>query len=768
MLDKIEVIVRPLRLAVLPRAGDLTAYRQAIELNTAHWGGIFNPIVSVATAKRSRTVSAGSYPAIESALSRFDPDYIIPIGCNFSSKASHLSERVLSLENALQTGPDRAPRIGIAMSDVLQHWYRRELRFVAKDPVQAATFAGTDKGLDLIVGSAFGILRREADALAFSRALDVEHIAVSESDIVRTYMQPTLSPIAATRFGVQCNPTSRHEPESILLILDPISSEDALDLWNLRACGKSVIPWPSGNDPSELRQLVGHFEANRSRYTNVAARVFRTRSVSDAVQRKIIDLLANLIGGIVHCGELPRPGDPGYSTFVDSSSIEHKSGTRLATIDRTWGLRLSFKPLVPEFARFRGALPCCVNVIGRLPEGNPDIPSGIKHIDRLIHTAADKVRLSRQGLAVLATPFTHCELRLPSRFDVLAAWMKNSDAQIELSDAGKIAASLIDAVGEPSSFHVLASREILELLNNLAHGEIEVDELGANVGSRAGTSRKVRANVIHKDRLFGSLLKINNGDKHVAQNHLDSLCSIGVIKPGLYLQCHHCSQRTWFALDRVSYSLICERCTKSFEFPSSKPPTDWYYRAVGPFSVENFARGAYTVALALGTLVNRAASREAWIPSFKVVGEEIEADFGFLTRSRSRESWRNTVVVFGECKSFNRFEPRDFRRARILFKRFPGAIIAFCTLNDKLSSAEKRGLKSINPWLLKQRKVVRSGSFLVLTGVEQIGLEGLPNCWREKGPPYDQFGNDFDVLNDILALCSTTQKIHLEQNHRLT
>ncbi len=52
-------------------------------------------------------------------------------------------------------------------------------------------------------------------------------------------------------------------------------------------------------------------------------------------------------------------------------------------------------------------------------------------------------------------------------------------------------------------------------------------------------------------------------------------------------------------------------------------------------------------------------------------------------------------LVLGECKSFNRFEEKDFERARRAGQLFPGAVLCFCTFNDWLDPSEIKGLKRI-------------------------------------------------------------------------
>jgi CubicO group peptidase (beta-lactamase class C family) len=58
----------------------------------------------------------------------------------------------------------------------------------------------------------------------------------------------------------------------------------------------------------------------------------------------------------------------------------------------------------------------------------------------------------------------------------------------------------------------------------------------------------------------------------------------------------------WVGLAAMSDQLICERCLGPFAFPQGTldfEHTPWRYRVVGPFSVPDFAGGAYATVLAL-------------------------------------------------------------------------------------------------------------------------------------------------------------------------
>jgi hypothetical protein len=61
-------------------------------------------------------------------------------------------------------------------------------------------------------------------------------------------------------------------------------------------------------------------------------------------------------------------------------------------------------------------------------------------------------------------------------------------------------------------------------------------------------------------------------------------------------------KKNWYGLGNLREQLTCERCLKAFDFPQGSLDfrhTPWQYRVVGPFSVPNYAGGAYATVLAL-------------------------------------------------------------------------------------------------------------------------------------------------------------------------
>ena len=130
--------------------------------------------------------------------------------------------------------------------------------------------------------------------------------------------------------------------------------------------------------------------------------------------------------------------------------------------------------------------------------------------------------------------------------------------------------------------------------------------------------------------------------------------------------------------------------------------------------------------------------------------------------------WQDTAfgetqeeMLFAECKSYNRFEKKDFDRMSAIAKEFPGAILAFCTLRKKLEPREIRELKRLTKTGMKYWKAERPiNPVLILTGHELFDHVGAPHCWKDVAVP-----DWAKRVHSILELCNATQSIHLGLPH---
>ncbi|MCA9627291.1 MAG: hypothetical protein KC766_06480, partial [Myxococcales bacterium] len=133
---------------------------------------------------------------------------------------------------------------------------------------------------------------------------------------------------------------------------------------------------------------------------------------------------------------------------------------------------------------------------------------------------------------------------------------------------------------------------------------------------------------------------------------------------------------------------------------------------------------------------------------------ENELDFAMLWQEDG--PWTSPMrVIFGECKTFGRFEKKDVQRMRAVARAFPGAFLVFANLNERLTADEAR---LIQPLATSGRRQWRN-PVVVLTAGELANDWNPPTCWK-KGKAAT-VAQAIPPLMSLTALADATQQIHL-------
>jgi hypothetical protein len=247
---------------------------------------------------------------------------------------------------------------------------------------------------------------------------------------------------------------------------------------------------------------------------------------------------------------------------------------------------------------------------------------------------------------------------------------------------------------------------------------------------------------------------------HIYNPH-EYLISKNIFRVGSRIQCPACKRRSWYSLDTLKEQLTCPKCLNNFLAVGNIDNSDWCYKTAGPFSIPRYADGGYCVLLATNFFSGHQMMSLRTTPafSFKATdgkGGELEADFALLWQEFMFGT-ASDGVVFGECKTFGEFKARDFERAKYIAKKFPGAILAFCTLRKNLNEKEIDEVKKIAKngrkyW--KHEKPINP--ILILTGNELLTHSRPPYCWKNMG-----LAQSFDHVHGLLEICDATQQIYL-------
>jgi hypothetical protein len=305
-------------------------------------------------------------------------------------------------------------------------------------------------------------------------------------------------------------------------------------------------------------------------------------------------------------------------------------------------------------------------VIETLPGGAPLIPwrmIDFRFLAGQMHY--QNTWVGREGICTTSGAYpTNRHLRLPSSLNVFAAWTQKSGLDIEISPAGRVAQQLVDALGGLERIHTIGNEELIRALDRMANGTLEVEISEEN--QPENPKRRLRKSSVPLWQVQQLLNRINNNNALIGENHLSALRGSNVLTLGMEVACSHCEQLTWLGLEQLRTKLKCQRCLREFDFPLATPQRNtWSYRVQGPFAVENFANGAYSVATALQFLAKEMGSECTWIPSFRLISKSappLEADFGAIVGQAKFSNLTSPVLVFGECKTFGEFDTKDYRR----------------------------------------------------------------------------------------------------------
>jgi hypothetical protein len=139
----------------------------------------------------------------------------------------------------------------------------------------------------------------------------------------------------------------------------------------------------------------------------------------------------------------------------------------------------------------------------------------------------------------------------------------------------------------------------------------------------------------------------------------------------------------------------------------------------------------------------------------------LRADFGMLAKPSLFSHTSSPHLIIGECKSFNRFEKKDFARAAEAANLFPGAILCFCTFNEALDKEEIKGLTKLARQGRKRMDVgKRMNPVLILTARELFSEFKMNDFYSLYGDKAD-YAHRVYMRDDMQELCEFTQQIYL-------
>lgn len=780
MLGTANIKVRPLKLALMVDPNSAPQVREAIRLACSLWGGMFFPIIPVhkrmpASWRDGPLKAPLAASVVRGYLDGFDPDLLVQFGKELPKYILDSKLKVVKPEDfwSSHRGRDATdPVYGIGVLDLLLDVFQEHFKYKAKFPVKAV-FPAIPKTLGLFWASVFGEYPShiaKAIEKEFSEALDLSTPEARADKFFDLTAGDVLFPKRITQWATHVQGGNSFRGNASVFFMDAAKVEDVIDFWNLRASGRPVLPLPKQflKEESFKRAVVEFLDDHRRPWGNgsnsfdVGSLVRSRHSTMEEMQAFAKALRPDAGEG----AQDPTSGQMSlqhwYPRLWDEwargkdGGVANVYGKNKEAIDIAGAqdLSIQIKPLIPSFARenwFRSKGVCANEFDLRLFGADEHLAEVYPKVEgnHLLQAIAGYTsvfgewRVGRHGLVKVVRGVSGESRKVPESEKVFFAWLKDRGWEAKLSTPGILAKQIYKRLGGEVS--MLANKEVLALLEHMNGGSVSRD--GAQKDDRVIAEREAAVADVKR--------KLN-------AHRYEWFIQKGVFKLGLQTKCPNCQRNSWFSMAALTEEFDCPKCLNTFtaagNIDQGRP--GWFYRTAGPFSVPNYADGAFLVLLTMEALAGRMASsrRTTSVPSFEAtaLGKVVlEADLAMFWREVSYGE-DTDGILFGECKSYGLFKPKDFQRMQYIAETFPGAILVFSTLRESLTKEEVAALTRLAKFGRKYWKAERPlNPVLILTGTEILTWERPPHCWNE------QQQKRFQNVHTLMELCNASQQIYL-------
>lgn len=768
MIGNLEIKSRPIRLGFIVDPRSIRSIAQAVELSSSLWGGAHNPLIPLYgyTPKNWEHPFRPPSPQsiVQGYIDAFDPDILVQCTPKLPEYVKNIGLEIIKPADIWEplSRDSLSPKYGIGIFELFSKIYEEHFRYKERYSLKVA-LPKFPQQYTLFWKSLYGSLPKkviESINPRWKKALEITTPKANASNLKQLLRGNVLFPRRITQHELDYFNRSGYRNNAYVFFMDATKPLDIIDFWNLRALGRQVIPVPiQFKDEQPLKDIVSDFVVGAHRQSRHNPQIYYYAAFVRSRNTTMDDMTAYA----KNLNITPNPlNEPAYSLqhwyprIWDDWARDKDSAEADEIFHEKKNIDLnesSDKPLImlnavkPPFIfdEFFYQEPRLANEIEFNLYGTGDLfpqvfPQNGK--DNLIRNAVGSMiahrhewRISRGKLVkLIADDFTD-RWEIPLAQNIFTGWMKDLGWKIDLSTPGLLARQIYKQLD--GSLKTLANEKLLKLFEHMNSGNENEREM--SVADVISQLRQIRGN----DHLYDFLIERN------------------VFRVGAKVQCPNCKRNSWYSLDNLKESLTCPRCLNNFSAVGNLENSGaWFYKTTGPFSVPCYADGAYCVLLAI-SFFDHDLHHLKITPAYSFTGQDdtghnLEADFGVLWQESSYRGV-SEGVLFGESKTFGPFKQADFQRMRKIAKRFPGAVIAFCTLRPDLTTYEKRELTKLAKVGRKSlRSEVPVNPVMILTATELLGDEGVPYCWKDRSD-YKKFEHMFGILE----IANATQQIYL-------
>lgn len=779
--------LRPLKLAYIVRPGDMASLKKVIETNAFLWGARYNPVLPF--YKRTPEYLKENFrinkisELLYGNLRFFEPDFVVITGNIQAKEIENAPCEVIKLadiyENIAEEG---MPGYGAGLWEIAAEYYDKEFKFLRRDE-RSHYFPSYDQARNCFLKSAFGCFPDElpSGGLRFiTESLEAKEEPITHDNYL-SFLEigRAINIHRLNSYELRIDNTKHIDRERhVIFVLDPNSFIDIIDYNNLRAAGYSVLPilrsslkseqakriclefieeeaWVHRDNPHATHSVMMQCSQSIPKkeledfYRFVDPPKFEGQDFPKCIMRLEMPDFWNRWNqekGHVSCATITA-GEKDVATMSDDRRIRSKAIAPSFMSERSprpHNSRFANDIAVTTYASDTETFEADI-----YPSNNDEVvrAAGLFGLDEWLIKESGITKLCRTDSELIFFDIQNAE-------KIFLSWLESEGWEARISDAGKVAYQMLKHLGGPWGVTFLKGKKLVEFLVG------KNDEEGAE-------ERPQPFSGIKKGVFRGKVLEAYN-DHYVRwgeDQFIKSFFKYNIFQLGTTLQCDVCARHSWHPIDSLNYTIKCSHCLNMFEVPSHDPDSiEWSYKTIGPFSAAGKAAGAYCVLLtakffARDTGIGNATTT---VLSFEAEkdGLKIEADVGLFYREDSHSD-RSTELILCECKTYKRFNKKDIDKMKEIAKEFPGSILVFATLNDELTSAEK---KLIRPFVKTSNKYYErdrpKNPVMVLTANELFAHRRPPYCWKDKGGKYQPFVEN-SRIHGLLDICQATQKVYL-------
>ncbi len=660
---RVDICYRPLRIGWAIQSGDAKAFRQAVKLSNAFWGGRFNPIVIVDREEANSLVDL------------FRLDLILPIGESsavkeFPARFPHLFRPMAFFDDALfaEGGGGAKHAKLLDVHNALVHVRDSPDWTAARGKGFWLPSWEMDDPLADVFLSQFGAYPTVAETGVDYRGLFVQATDATEVPIGAALPipgeaadRPSISYLA--RYGLERHYGVQGGWDSPgFFVGDAADVDDLVCHWNLRAA--DIPLWFI--DPAHLGRYSAIIPAwadlmkkalsrRHTFFRDIAA--WSRREDVEGVRKLFGDLPVSVCPVSVHSwnGLNVRPPTMSFDQVSTLGVIVQEEGRPKVSF------QLPEKPFCGDVWFHNQHLVASVSFIGGLYRDDshtlrpPFVPELNEFFSRSMQFRPDTIRVEpdRLGIVIDASDVdAHLfALAVPDLFERVFGMAGMSATP---STGGLIVRQLIARLGGLQGSRVFKIPGVRRLLR--AHGpqasftkKEALQLIGGRDPANPGASFDQHEGLYIERREAREKLR--------PESVFGYLVEKGLFRIGWDARCPSCRLTSWVALDALRQRLACDLCGNEYDVGRQLAGGVWRYRRSGVFGVEKNAQGAVPVALTLQQLdVNLGGiSRDrAYSPSLTLASNgagttpSCEVDFVWLM---AQPFPRKTAVILGECKS---------------------------------------------------------------------------------------------------------------------